>query len=653
MFIKSKETKKTKKEIIAEKGYNPWLIQNIQPQGGICFNNDDRYTVTGDGYEACLKLYEYSEKINMHWLANILNIQNVVSVLDISSENMTEVRKNINRSIKEQISRHESAKDATDRSDAEARYDELMNIYQEISSMDEIIKLIKIRLYIAAKTYNELEERVKEITDQLEKKGYKAAIFLNEQANDWKAMYLPYKKQGDYIQEIEGNPYPSETLAGGNPFHFTSLNDEHGSYYGQTVSTNGAVLLDMFEKNKKRLSYNAICFGKMGSGKSTLLKKMCEDRAIRGDFIRGFDVSGEWTGLVRKLGGKVVSLDGSDGRLNPFEILKTHEEEKKCYTQHIGKLSTMYKFWNPDHTGQELYLFESLLSDLYIKMNLIDSQGNPVDGKITGLKPERYPIMSDFKELLTARLVQDYEHLPKVQKEIMIEELKLVSSIKIVIESLINNCGDIFDGITTMENILDSQIVFFNIQGLVKMQERVFDSQIFSALSLCYDNLVKVGTLMKDGYEKYQKGEPGGIAWEDITRFLILFDESHRVINANKLEAVDQVITYEREARKYFGGITLASQSVNDYVPEGSSQDSINKIKTLFELSQYKFIMQQDTNASDVLRNVFKNELTEDDIEIIPQLEMGETILCISGMTNIHFNIYITEEEQQLFAGGA
>ena len=204
-----------------------------------------------------------------------------------------------------------------------------------------------------------------------------------------------------------------------------------------------------------------------------------------------------------------------------------------------------------------------------------------------------------------------------------------------------------------MENILDSQIVFFNIQGLVKMQERVFDSQIFSALSLCYDNLVKVGTLMKDGYEKYQKGEPGGIAWEDITRFLILFDESHRVINANKLEAVDQVITYEREARKYFGGITLASQSVNDYVPEGSSQDSINKIKTLFELSQYKFIMQQDTNASDVLRNVFKNELTEDDIEIIPQLEMGETILCISGMTNIHFNIYITEEEQQLFAGGA
>ena len=44
---------------------------------------------------------------------------------------------------------------------------------------------------------------------------------------------------------------------------------------------------------------------------------------------------------------------------------------------------------------------------------------------------------------------------------------------------------------------------------------------------------------------------------------------------------LDMVTRYLREARKYFAGIVLASQSVRDYMPEGDFSGA-DKIRILF-----------------------------------------------------------------------
>ena len=66
------------------------------------------------------------------------------------------------------------------------------------------------------------------------------------------------------------------------------------------------------------MSYNALVIGEMGAGKSTLLKALEKDNTIRANFIRGFDATGEWTSLIEYNGGKIISLDGSQGILNIF-----------------------------------------------------------------------------------------------------------------------------------------------------------------------------------------------------------------------------------------------------------------------------------------------------------------------------------------------
>ena len=178
------------------------------------------------------------------------------------------------------------------------------------------------------------------------------------------------------------------------------------------------------------------------------------------------------------------------------------------------------------------------------------------------------------------------------------------------------------------------------------MDSGIFDAQIFNMVSLCWDNCVTNGTLMNKLYRE------GKIEKRDIVRFTMLIDESHRWINTQKPQALDLITIYMREARKFNGSIMLASQNIRDYMPDGSDDEKINKLKTVFELTQYKFIFNQESSALPKLKDVFQNEMTGSQINMIPKLEMGDCILCISGEKNIQFHVYLSKEEERLFTGG-
>lgn len=97
------------------------------------------------------------------------------------------------------------------------------------------------------------------------------------------------------------------------------------------------------------------------------------------------------------------------------------------------------------------------------------------------------------------------------------------------------------------------------------------------------------------------------------------------------------LIKFSREDRKYFAGLLYASHSIRDFVPDGSSQEMVDEIKVLFELTQYKFIMQQDNNSLDMLRKVFAGQLSESEIAAIPHLPTGDVILSIGAVKTFTF----------------
>lgn len=636
----AKKEKRTKKP---ERDMN--LLNEIKPAGGITFK-DVKYITTGSGYEGCIHIYKFPENIDTYWMAKVCNINGTVALVDISTDNMSEVKKNLNKSMKEQVGRKIGARDFAELYDADKRLDEMKRMYDEIQSYNEVIKLVHIRIFLADRSFESLEKKIKNIMDKLETdSGFLTTIYLNESKSEYKSMTRSYKKQKEEMFFPKGQSLTATGVAHGDPFHFSSLDDETGEFLG-TTPCGGNVLLDIFQKTSTRLYYNFLAIGEMGSGKSTLLKKQFKSNAIKGNYVRTFDISGEFTILTKTLGGKVIKLDGSEGILNPLEILKAGDDENISFTRHISKVSTFYKFLvGGSVDAEEIAEFEDVLKQLYSNFDLWSDDRRNI--QCTGLPAASYPTFTDYLNFLTESMEEmqneKYSHL---EEKVIVKTLLLRDKIRKVIKNIVDTYGTLFDGHTSIDNILDEQIVTFDISTLKELKDEVFDAMIINMISLCWDNCVTNGKLMLNMLRE------GKIKLWDVTRFLILIDESHRWLNAKKTHALDLVSVYLREARKYFGGIGLASQRAADYVPEGSDSDAVNKLKNIFELTQYKFVFRQSSNAKKLLYQIFDGELTGTQIEKIPKLEIGQCILLISGDKNIEFKVHLTKDEDMLFSGG-
>jgi len=633
-------------EMKQDKEYNPTFLAAIQPQGGIQFK--DKYIQKGDGYEACIHIWDYPTGVSKLWLEKIFSMRDVIVTMDIATMPKDETVSAINKSMLEQTVRYSSGKHQSEKMDAQNSYQELERLYQEISQMGEVVKLVDIRLFVHAKTIHELEQKVQAVETDLISYGYKGTIFLNESSWEWQSLFVPYEEQQTFPNKRESKGIPALSLAAGLPFHFSELNDPTGSYLGTTFS-GGNVIYDLFHRDKKRRYYNAVAVGTMGAGKSTLLKKLFTDNGCRGNFIRGFDVTGEFETTVKTLNGQLISLDGSQqGIINPLHIYRVRDgsdqkSEKLSFMQHLSKLATFYQFLAVNPTTEEMEEFKKVTREFYHSLGFeerIETTG------VTQLKNEEYPIFSDFLVYVRDEL---YENAARriIRPELSIARANRLEKIELVIDNLVNTYGHLFNGHTTLPAFTNEQIIMFSIRNLTRLSKNIFNAQMFSALSLIWDNLIQIGApQLKAIYE-----DPN-FNVEDAIRFLVFIDESHRIVNAENVLAVDYLIEFEREARKYLGGLVFATQSIRDVVPEHADSEVVSKIRTLFELTQYKFIMQQDANTLDAMRTIFEGQISDSELAEIPQLQQGDCLLSISGVGNLMFSVEASEEELAIFRGG-
>lgn len=628
---------------------NMEFLAAIQPQGGIHFK--DKYITKGDGYETCIHIWDFPTTVNQLWLERIMSQYDVIVVQDVATMDKNEVVDAINKSMLEHDVRFRSSKDESQRMDAQSSYQEMQSLYSQISEMGEVVKIIHLRLYVHATTLEQLEKKVHDVQTELTSHSFRGQIFLNETEWEWRSIFLPYDEQQKLPNKREGKGMPAITLAAGLPYSFSDLDDTNGSYLGVS-STGGNVLFDLFYRDKKRRFYNGVVVGKMGAGKSTLLKKLAFDNASRGNFIRGFDVTGEFATLVGALDGHSIALDGSQGIINPLQIFRTvdnsrekdydaKKDEQLSFMQHISKVTTFYQFLSNDYTGEEIEEFKRVLRMFYEAYGFDAKADN-----ITSRQAEEYPIFGDFLVFIQELLYEDMV-TSKLRAELSAGRTKRLEKIILVIENLVSTYAYLFNGHTTIPDFTNEQIIFFSIRNLTSLEKSVFNAQMFNALNMIWDNLIQLGVpQMKRVYEDPNFHE------DDVVRLLVLIDEAHRMVNADNMLAVQFLTDFAREARKYFGGLLLASQSIRDFVPDHADTETVSKIRTLFELTQYKFIMQQDVNTIEALSRIFENEMSGSELQRIPQFEQGDCLLSISGVQNIMLSVEASQEELKLFTGG-
>lgn len=625
--------------------YNPYFINLVQPCGGISFK--ENYIKKGDGYEACIHIYDFPTTCGDFWLNSLSNISNdVVTTIDVRTADMSKLPDTLNKAINENLQR-KNEKNNYEAIKAAAKVQDLAELTTDIVQHNEVVKYIIIRYYVYAKTLNELDDKVKSILTELETKTFKGAVFLNEQEYDWAALFLPIKLQKKFRNKVIEQPIQEYSLAGGYPFHFVELCDPTGRYLGYT-KTGGNVIFDLFTKNSIRKSFNALLVGLTGAGKSTALKKLLDDNVIIGNTVRVLDLTGEFRNLVLERGGKIIKLDGTEGMINPFQIFATMIDvdtnevlEELSYMFQISRLTMMYQFLSNNYDEAVTSEFERLVNEFYRECGLTKEN-------CTSFKSNEYPIMEDFLRFLERNLYSDVEN-KLLRSNLSHSRIEKIENIIATITSTIDGYGSLFNGHSSLENLTNEQIISYEVRNLSQFKSNIFNAQIFNVLTMIWNEALKQGIIEK---RKYDNGE---ITLWEAKKFLAFVDEAHKYINSNSEYAVDYFINFTREDRKYFGSLIYATHALNDLVPKGNDDRVRNiteKISTLFELTQYKFIMQQDNNVKEAVEKTFKNQLTESEIEDIPLYEEGECMLVINGMGNIRFKIEISEEKKRLFTGG-
>lgn len=638
MRLKEKDQIKLK-----NKGYDLDFITKIQPRGGIKFG--EKYISTGDGYVASLHIYSFAEEVQPLWLANLTNIEKTVATIDLATANKEEVIRDINRSIGELRDRTETERQSTDRDDAGYELQNLRGFAHNITQGGEIVKLTKLRIFFYDSSIEELEKRIGDIRKELNGMNHKSTIYLFESKQEWMSLFTSYDQQKEEQKHRQGVLLPSSSIGGGVPFHHQALKDPRGIYLGQT-STGGAFILDPFYSTNTRRSFNGFVLGKMGFGKSTFMKQLEEGLVARNAFIRGFDKARDYYDLVESQGGKIIDLSGGDsGMINPLEVFATKTDvtgarvdEYGSFMQHLSKVSNMIRFLNPQITDIEVTEFRTLLRNFYISYGLLsrDYINNPEKIRITGLKPQSYPTLSEFKDWLTT--VKYKKPTP--------QRVRTLEMIQIMVDEMVGQYAPLFDGHSTLTDIENEQIVFFDIDGISQLDKEVFNCQLFTALTLIWNHALKNGRKMK------RLKEEGKISYEDLNYFMVLIDECHNIINANNIFAVEYVVSFEREMRKFSAGVFFATQSPNEILPESASNESVATIKTVFELTQYKVFLNLDNSVLGRMREVLGDSLTETEYDMLPELKIGQAIVQTSS--NEAYTVTFDPENDQLqrFKGG-
>ncbi|MCB5954594.1 virulence factor [Enterococcus sp. CWB-B31] len=636
-------SKRKQKELVAE-GYDLELLKTIQPQGNMSFK-PDRYYYGGDGYYTILNVYQYpTEELENFWLLDVMQIKGTRAFLSKYHENNHMLKDKLDKSIEEKETRISGNAKHTQNQKEVDEITDMAQLYREIDKKNIAMLGFYVRIFVTATTEEKLFEKVDEIKERTSQ--FKMTILIGELDFEYLAPFIPPSKQIELPNKRRGTVIRAYDLAGGYFFNHTKLEDKHGSYFGWTP-TNGAVNFNFLERDHKRTRSFMFISGNPKMGQKTFSLKLNDELYAKGNYVRNFDASGTFMNQTKQQHGLILNLAGNENRINPFQVFPTmtnetgtEVDEIRSFQLHIEKLKNMFKMLNEEATGDDMKVFENVLTDFYISKHIW--YRNPIVHKnelrATRIAKEECPILSDFVNFL-----YDTERRITSKRNVSTFILASLTRIKQTFETMLQSYAGIFEGTTEFQDISNEKVVTFDFAAL-RGQSNIFNAQIFSVLSLVSADVTNNGKKCKQLMRQNSQ-----LKEADLPHYIVNIGDAQHLINPKYQRSVDLLADMMDGMGDNFAGVILSVNSLQGILFEsgaGSHNDPyVVAVKRIFGLMQYRIFAQTSETDIPLLANALAGSMNQSELETLPQLSQGQLFMNIAGVGNIVFNQQLMASE--------
>ena len=581
---------------------------------------------TENNYQTTIIIYDYPAILKNLEIASLISrLQNVSFVLDVESKPKSEVTKEIKASLKELESRGVLKLDATERQDTALEYNKLIEIRDRIANGDEQMFYTTMRIIVSDNSYQELEKHVEDISNTLEEDGISCFVPINEIKDEYFARVAP--------SNTIKNPFPlHDTYKMQYPFYYQSHVDSTGMYFGNT-KTGGLCNIDFFLRNNMRPSYDILLAGIKGSGKSVTLKSLVQDYLVLGNKIMVLDIESEYRQLAKMFDGQVIKLN-KNSLLNTLEMHKVIDSSREDdedfdkeaenainFASEVSRIISFFYQYIPALSELEAEELKDIIVQTYSEKNIYDYTD------VTTLKPTDFPIFSDVLNVIRRRLYKPDGSFNNLTDRKIDTLEKLEVYVKNLAEGMYKS---MFNGYSNI-SISDANLIVFDVKSLSEMDTRIYNAQLFNILSLMWAETCKNVAYNNNITHPYDR------------RYVIsLIDEAHRFINAENVQVTAFIEKLTRRTRKYDAALWLASQSITDYNPSGTSEGA-EKVRVIFSLVQYKLILKQSPEGYSALADSLKH-FPKSELKATKDFIPGEMLVSFGSDRNrLHCYRYINE----------
>ncbi len=538
---------------------------------------DFRSIRVGEMYYTTLFIVGYPRFVSPNWLEPLIDYDHTLDIaMFCYPASSSDVLEDLRRKIAEMEATIDSEEQQGRVVDPKvtAALEDALSLQEELAKGVERFFQFSFYITLSSDSQTELYDAAKRLKTTLASLLLTAKFSTLQMEEGFKST-LPMGQDRLYITRN----MDTTSLASTFPFTSAVLTQNRGVMYGMNPQNGSLIIFDRFSLENA----NEVVLGKSGAGKSYLIKLEIMRQFMLGTEVIVVDPEGEYETLANTLGGEVVSFTPSSPiKINPFDLSQLYEEGENELGLKILSLHGLLKLIMGELDAAHDAALDKALVATY------QQKGITPDPSTQQKAP---PLMEDlYKTLLGMEDSAAKEMAPRLEKFIQ------------------GSAAGIFNQSSNFD--IKNPLTIFSIKHL---EEELRPIAMHIILDFVWTKVKKT-----------------------LKRRILVLDEAWYMMKYE--DSASFVYSIAKRARKYYLGLTTATQDVEDFLKTDYG-------KAVLTNSSIQMLLKQGTAEVDIISNTFY--LSEGEKQLLTSAGIGEG-LFFAGQNHVAMKALAAPFEHEL-----